>query len=181
MAAAPAARQAVGTRALPLAVRRFLHTETSGGVVLVLAASVALVWANSPWSASYDDVWHTRVTLQVGSVGVDEVNAVIAWLADLTREHVLPQKLLMIHQFRLAMVRGRERLDTSRDELAVVLHADGFGTPHRKLETWQVLHQDAPPNIRWGWKNFYDEDSPTFTPAQTMQIGPEAPVVVTYQ
>jgi hypothetical protein len=122
-----------------------------------------------------------RHLAQIGSVGIDEVNAAISWLADLTRDHVLPQKLLMIHQFRLAMVKGRERLDTSRDELAVVLHADGFGTSERKFETWHVLRQDPPPNIRWGWKNFYDEDSPTFTPAQTLQIAPEVPVIVTYQ
>ncbi|WP_219415052.1 hypothetical protein [Pseudonocardia nigra] len=118
---------------------------------------------------------------QIGSVGVDEVNAVVTWLADLTREHALPQKVLMLHQFRLNMIVGRERLDTSRDELAVVLHADGFGTPGLKFETWNALHQDAPDGIWWGWKNFYDEDTPTFTPAQTLAIGPTPPVFVSYQ
>ena len=34
-------------------VRRFLHVEASGGVVLLLAAIAALIWANSPWSDSY--------------------------------------------------------------------------------------------------------------------------------
>jgi Na+:H+ antiporter, NhaA family len=71
-AVASAAREAVGTRALPLAVRRFLQTETSGGVVLVVAALVALVWANSPWHAAYEDLWRTQVTLRVGSMGVDD-------------------------------------------------------------------------------------------------------------
>ena len=48
-----------------------------------------------------------RVHLQqVGSVGVDEVNGVVTWLADLTRENALPQKLLVLHQFRTAMVEG---------------------------------------------------------------------------
>jgi NhaA family Na+:H+ antiporter len=72
MAEAPAAREVVGTRALPLPVRRFLQTETSGGVALVVAALVALAWANSPWHGSYEDLWHTRVTLQVGSLGIDD-------------------------------------------------------------------------------------------------------------
>jgi NhaA family Na+:H+ antiporter len=67
-----AASDAVGTRALPLAVRRFLQTETSGGVVLVVAALVALVWANSPWDTGYDDLWATEVTLRVGSFGIDD-------------------------------------------------------------------------------------------------------------
>ncbi|WP_433287918.1 hypothetical protein ACQPZQ_34620 [Pseudonocardia sp. CA-142604] len=119
--------------------------------------------------------------VQIGSVGIDEVNSVVTWLADLTRDRVLPQKLLMVHQFRLMMINGRERLDTSRDELSLVLHADGFGTPDLKFATWRTLHQAAPSGIRWGWKNFYDEDSPMFTAAQTMAIGPQSPVFVSFQ
>ncbi|MCX6466937.1 MAG: hypothetical protein NTW05_25620 [Pseudonocardiales bacterium] len=122
-----------------------------------------------------------RPLQQIGSVGVDEVNAVVTWLADLTREAALPQKVLMLHQFRLAMITDRERLDTSRDELAVVIHADGFGPPGEKLATWDAMHQGAPAGITWGWKNFYDEDSPTFTPEQTLSVGPEPPVIVSYQ
>lgn len=122
-----------------------------------------------------------RPLQQIGSVGVDEVNSVATWLADLTRENVLPQKVLMLHQFRLSMIDGRERLDTSRDELAVVIHADGFGPPGDKLATWDALRATAPAGITWGWKNFYDEDSPTFTPEQTLTVEPEPPVIVSYQ
>jgi NhaA family Na+:H+ antiporter len=35
--------------------------------LLVVAAVVALVWANSPWSASYETLWHTEVSVSVGS------------------------------------------------------------------------------------------------------------------
>ena len=34
------------------------------------------------------------------------------------------------------MISGRDRLDTTRAELAVVIHADGFGPPSSKFETW---------------------------------------------
>ena len=118
---------------------------------------------------------------QIGSVAVEEINAVAGWLAELTAQHALPQKLLMIHQFRPAMIIGRDRLDTSHDELAVLLHADGFGPTSDKLKTWDLLRQPAPTGIHWGWKNFYDEDLPMLTPAQTMGIGPAAPVYVSYQ
>ena len=40
-------------------LRDFLRTEAAGGVLLVLAAVAALVWANSPWSGSYDAAWST--------------------------------------------------------------------------------------------------------------------------
>nr|WP_233159220.1 Na+/H+ antiporter NhaA [Pseudonocardia sp. MH-G8] len=40
---------------------RYLRTETVGGVVLLAATAVALVWANSPWSPFYEAMRHTVV------------------------------------------------------------------------------------------------------------------------
>jgi NhaA family Na+:H+ antiporter len=48
-------------------VHRFLEIEASGGLVLIVAAVAALVWANSPWKESYTDLLHTVVELEVGS------------------------------------------------------------------------------------------------------------------
>ncbi|WP_370625017.1 hypothetical protein [Corynebacterium sp. TAE3-ERU12] len=117
---------------------------------------------------------------EVGHVTADEVNEVADWLANLTRENNLPQKMLMLHQFQLQMIRDREKIDTSHPELSIVLHADGHGTPGQKLETWNVMKQDLQPDIFLAWKNFIDEDQPMFTPEQTAQIDP-TPWVVTYQ
>jgi NhaA family Na+:H+ antiporter len=49
----------------------FLRTEAAGGVALVAAAIVALLWANSPWDASYDDVWTTRLAVALGDRELD--------------------------------------------------------------------------------------------------------------
>ncbi|NKX52456.1 hypothetical protein HER39_18130, partial [Arthrobacter deserti] len=81
---------------------------------------------------------------QIGSGGAAEINRVSDWLAGLTRQHNLPQKVLIIHQFRQDMVRNEHRVDTSHEELAVVLHADGHGTAGQKLETWNALLEVAP-------------------------------------
>jgi hypothetical protein len=121
-----------------------------------------------------------RHLVQIGSVTAGEINTVVTWLADLTRAHKLPQKLLMLHQFQPQMISDRGTVDTSRDELAVMIHADGFGPPGAKFETWNLMHDSPPPNVWWGWKNFIDEDSPTFTPAETMAIEPR-PLFVSYQ
>jgi hypothetical protein len=120
---------------------------------------------------------------QIGSVGIDEVNGVGAWLADLTRAHQLPQKLFVLHQFRLGTLPDRERLDTSHPELAVMIHADGQGSQGDKQATWRALHEaPLPPEpLHWGWKNFYDEDHPMLSPQQTLdQVDPD-PDLVTYQ
>jgi hypothetical protein len=129
------------------------------------------------WRLGANEV-HLR---QVGSVPIDEVNRVVTWLADLTRNEALPQKLLVLHQFKLAMLPGRERLDTSRDELAVMVHADGQGGQGDKQATWRVLHQNAPAGITWGWKNFHDEDAPMLTPEQTIAQVDPTPQLISYQ
>ena len=49
----------------------FLRTEAAGGVALVAAAIVALLWANSPWDASYDDVWTTHLAVALGDWELD--------------------------------------------------------------------------------------------------------------
>ncbi len=128
------------------------------------------------WRLKPDQV-HLR---QIGSVDVAEVNEVVTWLADLTRREHLPQKVLVLHQFSLSMIRDRGALDTSRSELQIVLHVDGQGSQPAKAGTWQALQRDAPAGVLWGWKNFIDEDHPVLTPEQTYQVQPP-PVLVTYQ
>ncbi|MGO3209538.1 MAG: hypothetical protein ACTIJK_07070, partial [Brachybacterium sp.] len=117
---------------------------------------------------------------QIGSVSAAEVNEVAEWLAALTAEHSLPQKLLILHQFSLSMISDRQDIDTSHPELAITLHADGHGAPGDKLETWRALQRDLPEGIFMAWKNFYDEDSPMFTPEQTYEVEPR-PWFVSYQ
>ncbi len=51
---------------------RFLSVEAAGGVLLVVASVAALVWANSPWRASYASLWSNEIRLEVGSYVFDE-------------------------------------------------------------------------------------------------------------
>lgn len=117
---------------------------------------------------------------QIGSVDYTEVDQVSEWLAALVRENNLPQKVYILHQFALSMIRGRENLNTGFPELAFMLHADGHGTPDLKMETWRALQKNLPSGIQMAWKNFYDEDTPTFTPEETYNIEPR-PWFVSYQ
>ena len=117
---------------------------------------------------------------QIGSVDAAEINATTDWLAQLTAEEELPQKVVVLHQFAHPMITNRQEVDTSHPEVALVLHADGHGTPELKKETWTALQEGLPEGIRMAWKNFYDEDTPTFTPQQTFAIEPK-PWFVSYQ
>ncbi len=139
-----------------------------------------------PWvGLALDPEWRLqpgeKPLRQIGHVDIDEVNAVGAWLAGLVREHDLPPKVLTVHQFSRAMVRHRERLDTTLDEVQWLVHADGQGGQNDKQGTWSALKRDLPDGVWLGWKNFTDEDSPMLTPEQTIAQVHPTPQFVSYQ
>ncbi|WP_419842310.1 Na+/H+ antiporter NhaA [Candidatus Poriferisodalis sp.] len=47
-------------------ILRFVHREVASSALLLVAATAALIWANSPWSDSYFDFWHTQIDLSIG-------------------------------------------------------------------------------------------------------------------
>ena len=118
--------------------------------------------------------------VQIGTVDAAEINQVSEWLAGLVREEALPQKLLIVHQFHVSMITNRHRIETP-PELAVLIHMDGHGNPRTKQHTWDIL-TTAPDadGFYWGWKNFYDEDSPMAGPDQVLDLTP-TPVFVSFQ
>jgi NhaA family Na+:H+ antiporter len=56
-------RESLITRALQLPIQQFIHTQGVSSAFLLAAAVIALIWANSPWSASYEHIWHVPLTL----------------------------------------------------------------------------------------------------------------------
>ena len=52
-------------------LQEFLQTSTSGGLLLVAAALIALVWANLP-GHTYERRWETRVSVGWNGRGIDE-------------------------------------------------------------------------------------------------------------
>ena len=53
-------------------LRAFLAAEASGGIVLLVAALAALVWANSPFADSYESFWGTDLRLPLGDLGLPQ-------------------------------------------------------------------------------------------------------------
>lgn len=56
-------RESLVTRALVLPVQQFIHIQGISSIVLLAAAVIALIWANSPWHDSYHHVWEMELTL----------------------------------------------------------------------------------------------------------------------
>lgn len=49
-------------------IERFLSVQAASGILLMLAALVAMLWANSPWKDSYHAILHTKILLGVGEL-----------------------------------------------------------------------------------------------------------------
>jgi len=59
-------------RNLAAPLRDFLSTETGGAAVLACAAAAALVWTNIPGWTSYESVWTTKLSIQLGDAGISQ-------------------------------------------------------------------------------------------------------------
>jgi hypothetical protein len=118
---------------------------------------------------------------QTGTVDAAEVNETVNWVADLVRDNGLPQKMMMVHQFKASMITNRDDI-IERPEIQMIIQMDGDGTEADKNRTWAILQEGAQDvHWAWGWKNFFDEDEPEPpSPESTMGKVP-TPVYVSYQ
>ncbi|MBZ5737209.1 hypothetical protein [Nocardioides mangrovi] len=105
----------------------------------------------------------------VGQVRAREVNRTTAWLARMVRRHDLPQKLLVLHQFRRDMVEDIAQV-RDRPDLAMVQHVDGFGTQRQKRATYHAVAR--PRQFTMGFKLFYDEDVRRMGPREVHALRP---------
>lgn len=52
--------------------QQFLRQEGGGGIILLLATLVALVWANSPFAHQYEMLWETHLRIGLGPWNLDQ-------------------------------------------------------------------------------------------------------------
>lgn len=50
----------------------FASKASSGGILLIIATVVALVWANSPFGESYEALWRTKLTIGLGEFSLSK-------------------------------------------------------------------------------------------------------------
>jgi Na+/H+ antiporter NhaA len=68
--ATPYTGRTAWARNLAAPVRSFLSTETGSAVLLPAAALIALIWANWPSSHSYEALWTTKLSIEIGGHGI---------------------------------------------------------------------------------------------------------------
>ncbi len=133
-------------------------------------------------SLALDPEWSmhggARPADEIGWTTATVVNRVSAYLAKIVARYELPQKLLVIHQFRRDMVRNRDKIK-ARDGLAITFHIDGFGGRAAKLSKYDALRRKKP--FFNGFKLFLDEDVNMLSPKEVMRKLRPTPDLVSYQ
>ncbi len=121
-------------------LERFLHIEAASGILLLIVAAVAMLWANSPWRESYQSLWHTPVGIRIGSFAFERS---LEWLVN--------DGLMVIFFFVVGMeirreVHEGELSEWRRAALPAAAALGGMLAPAALYLTF--AHQ---PQLRSGW------------------------------
>lgn len=113
-----------------------------------------------------------------GSVTAAEVTWAMQTLGDLVRANNLPDKIVVLHQFREDMLPEKSKIKPMPN-IDLVVMMDGWGLPTAKIANYNMFVRDE--LIQYGGiKLFYRQDDPLMTPEEVVKLDPP-PLVVIYQ
>jgi Na+:H+ antiporter, NhaA family len=122
-------------------VRTFLNTEAAGGVVLLAATVVALLWVNLPTGDTYESLWRTQLRFSLGGFELAE---------DL--RHWVNDALMTVFFFVVGLEIKRElvlgELNSVRKAALPALAAVGGMVVPAGI--YLLLNADGPARIGWG-------------------------------
>ncbi len=104
-------------RAFVQPVLSFMRTEASGGIIMLIAAVVAVAWANSPWGETYFSILETHIEIAFGEFHFHH-------LSELTVQQWVNDALMTIFFFVVGLEIKRELVEGElRDPKAAALPA----------------------------------------------------------
>jgi NhaA family Na+:H+ antiporter len=119
----------------------FISSPIAGGVLLFIAAVVAMAWANSPWAASYHHLWEQRVVLTLGT-----------WRLDMDLHHWINDGLMAMFFFVVGLELKREMVDgeLSRPRDAMLPLAAALGGMVVPALIYLAINPAGDAHMGWG-------------------------------
>jgi NhaA family Na+:H+ antiporter len=122
-------------------LERFLQIEAASGILLLLAAAIALTLANSRWAAEYAHFWHTPVGIRVGAFAFER-----------TLEWYVNDGLMVIFFFVVGMeirreIHHGELSEWRRASLPIAAAAGGMVAP---AALYLLLDREPRAHAGWG-------------------------------
>jgi hypothetical protein len=119
----------------------------------------------------------------IGTFDAADINYTAEYMAKFVREHNLPPKLVVVHRFTQRMVTNTQNIKPL-PEAQVVMVMDGWGSPARKLNTYEQFIASQPVQFT-GFKLFYKNDlkppsTRLLTPKELLDLTPQ-PLYIQYQ
>lgn len=180
-------------------IQQYLHAARDRGAILILDIQPG----QSPWM---DEVKHLRKWLEmpdvslaldpewsvpkgevpgvsrIGGIKPADINEISNYLQQIIDAKKLPQKLLIVHEFKDFQLRNQSNI-VNRPGVATVLNVDGYGSPEEKLATYNALVAPSRGKVfPMGFKLFYEEDTRNgnqlMSPGDVLNLVPQPDVVV---
>jgi hypothetical protein len=119
---------------------------------------------------------------KIGAMDSDDINKVIATLANLVTTYHLPPKVLIVHRFTSNMIQGASSIVLD-PRVQVVINMDGWGQPWLKFDTYKKCEVDEPVQFT-GFKLFFHNDTrrgdAILSPTEVLALRPR-PIYIQYQ
>ena len=153
-------------RRVNIVFQEFARIEALGGILLLIAAVIALVWANSTWAETYYHFWETDVGFTVG--GYELIHPLIEWVND---------GLMVIFFFVVGLEIKREfttgeLADRKRAALPLMAAIGGMVVP---AGLYMALNAGGPGQQGWGVPMATDI---AFTLGVLALLGSRAPLIL---
>lgn len=121
----------------------------------------------------------------IGRTSASEINEVSAYMQRIIDENKLPQKLLVVHEFKDYQLPDQSQV-VDRPGVATVLNVDGVGSMDAKVATYVTLtNPTRGKQFPMGFKLFFDDDTKSgaalMTPDEVMNSLVPRPDFVVYE
>jgi hypothetical protein len=114
--------------------------------------------------------------VDIGYLTGPQINWVQDWLSGFAAERALPNKILIVHQFRYSMIPEKAAL-RQVERVERVIDMDGFGSQAAKLDTWNAVIRGDGVQLA-GIKLFYQYDTDLMSPAEVLALEPRLAVII---
>ena len=122
--------------------QRFMHAETSGAIIMLVAAIAALAWANSPWYHAQETLWETPLTIHLGGLAHIDLT-LVEWINDALMAIFF---FLVGLEIKRELVHGELR-DPRKAALPVIAALGGMIVP---ASIYMLLNAGEPTFDGWG-------------------------------
>ena len=122
-------------------LRDFLALQAASGILLVLAAAAALLWANSPWKGAYEALWASRVSIGVAG-----------HVLDLDLRHWMNDGLMTLFFFVVGLEIKRELAEGELNDVrkAALPACAALGGMVVPAVLFAVINRSGPGRSGWG-------------------------------